>query len=159
MPPIGGTEVAALVAFGPDDVWTLGYQLLPNNRKADHVEHWDGKRFTAEDTGLPTLPPPGGNQGELGSATPIFAAAGVPETGELWAVGWSDPLGRRTPHDPSGLIAGPVFPRRVRGVSALGATVRRWTEEDAGQASPRARESCSRRSPPPRPRRPPPGPS
>ncbi|GID91209.1 hypothetical protein ACFQFC_11545 [Amorphoplanes digitatis] len=91
VPPIGGTEVAALVAFGPDDVWTLGYQLLPNNRKADHVEHWDGKRFTAEDTGLPTLPPPGGNQGELGSATPIFAAAGVPETGELWAVGWSDP--------------------------------------------------------------------
>jgi hypothetical protein len=90
-PATGGAEVLALVAFAPGNVWTLGYDLLRNRQKADHVEHWDGKRFTAEDTGLPPLVSSDGSQGELGSATPIFAAAGDPVSGELWAVGWSDP--------------------------------------------------------------------
>jgi hypothetical protein len=91
VPTAGGSEVTALVAFTPDNVWTLGYQLVPMNTKADHVERWDGKQLTAEDTGLPPIPSSGSNQGELGSATPIFAAAGARATGELWAVGWSDP--------------------------------------------------------------------
>ena len=91
MPTAGGTEVAALVAFAPDNVWTLGYQVLANNAKGDHVERWDGKQLTAEDTGLPPIPPSASTQGELGSATPIFAAAGDRATGGLWAVGWSDP--------------------------------------------------------------------
>jgi hypothetical protein len=91
VPTVGGSEVNALVAVAPGTVWTLGYQLLPNNAKGDHVEHWDGKQFTAEDTGLPPIPSTVSNQGELGSATPIFAAAGDPASGELWAVGWSDP--------------------------------------------------------------------
>jgi hypothetical protein len=91
VPTVGGTETNALVVFAPDNVWALGYQLLLNNAKGDHVEHWDGKKFTAEDTGLPPIPSSASNQGELGSATPIFAAAGDPASGELWAVGWSDP--------------------------------------------------------------------
>jgi hypothetical protein len=91
VPVAGGTEVAALVAFAPDNVWTLGYQVLANNAKGDHVERWNGKQLTAEDTGLPPIPPSASTQGELGSATPIFAAAGDRATGDLWAVGWSDP--------------------------------------------------------------------
>jgi hypothetical protein len=91
VPTAGGSEVTALVAFAPDHVWTLGHQRLPNNARADHVEHWDGEQLTAEDTGLPPVTPSAGTQGELASATPIFAAAGDPASGELWAVGWSDP--------------------------------------------------------------------
>lgn len=91
VPTTGGTAIDALVAFAPGNVWTLGYQQLPNSLKGDHVEHWDGKQFTAEDTGLPPLPSVVINQGELGGATPVFAATGDPASGQLWSVGWSDP--------------------------------------------------------------------
>jgi hypothetical protein len=93
VPLNGGTEATALVAFGPGNVWSLGYQLLPDNSKSDHVEHWTGKSFTYEDTGLPPLPPKTNPRGELGSATPIWAATGDRANGQLWAVGWSNPPG------------------------------------------------------------------
>jgi hypothetical protein len=89
--PVGGTDLLALVASAPDNVWVLGYQQLLDNAQGDHVEHWDGKQFTAEDTGLPPIQSTASSQGELGSATPIFAADGDAATGELWAVGWSSP--------------------------------------------------------------------
>ncbi|MEV6841858.1 hypothetical protein [Actinoplanes sp. NPDC051411] len=91
VPTNGGTDLLALVAPAPDDVWALGYQQLAGNAKGDHVEHWDGKQFTTEDTGLPPMTGTIGNNGELGSATPIFAADNDPAGGELWAVGWSNP--------------------------------------------------------------------
>src|SRR5262249_55490930 len=72
----GGTEALALVAFAPDTVWSLGSRQIFNGAKSDHVEHWNGKTFTAEDTGLPTFTGTANPHGELGSATPIFAAAG-----------------------------------------------------------------------------------
>jgi hypothetical protein len=91
VPTTGGTDLLSIVASGPDDVWVLGYEQVINNAKADHVEHWDGKQFTAEDTGLPPIQSPATNQGELGSATPIWAADDDAQSGELWAVGWSSP--------------------------------------------------------------------
>ena len=91
VPTVGGTEVTALVAFSPDNVWTLGYQLLPNGPEADHVEHWDGRHLAADDTGLAPGRPPGGPRGEIASALPIAAASGDATTGTLWAVGWSQP--------------------------------------------------------------------
>jgi hypothetical protein len=92
VPADGGTELLTVVARGPRDVWVLGYQELGDGKKADHVEHWNGRRFTVEDTGLkPTPSSRIGHRNELGSATPIWAADDDPASGQLWAVGWSDP--------------------------------------------------------------------
>jgi hypothetical protein len=91
VPTSSSTDLLAVVAQAPDDVWVLGYAQLLGGAKADHVEHWDGKQFTAEDTGLPPMTGTIGNNGELGSATPIFAADNDAASGELWAVGWSNP--------------------------------------------------------------------
>jgi len=92
VPLDGGTNLLTVVARSPGNVWVLGYQELDGDKKADHVEHWDGHRFTAEDTGLPPTPgPPIDPRNELGSATPIWAADDDPASGQLWAVGWSNP--------------------------------------------------------------------
>jgi len=92
VPVNGGTNLLTVVARSPSNVWVLGYQELGGDKKADHVEHWDGSEFTAEDTGLaPTSGPPIDHRNELGSATPIWAADDDPASGQLWAVGWSNP--------------------------------------------------------------------
>lgn len=91
VPVNGGTDLLTVVAQAPDNVWVLGYQQLPDNAKGDHVEHWDGRGFTAEDTGLAPMSGTVSNHGELGSATPIFAADNDAASGEVWAVGWSNP--------------------------------------------------------------------
>jgi len=92
VPASSSTNLLTVVAEAPGNVWVLGYQELDGDKKADHVEHWDGHRFTAEDTGLPPTPgPPIDPRNELGSATPIWAADDDPASGQLWAVGWSNP--------------------------------------------------------------------
>jgi hypothetical protein len=91
VPTSTSTDLLAVVAQAPDNVWVLGYQARLGGAKADHVEHWNGKEFTAEDTGLPPIQSPEKPQGELGSATPIWAADNDAASGELFAVGWSSP--------------------------------------------------------------------
>jgi hypothetical protein len=92
VPVHGGTDLLSVVARSPKNVWVLGYQELDGDKKADHVERWNGSTFTAEETGLPpTSGPPFDHRNELGSATPIWAADADPASGQLWAVGWSNP--------------------------------------------------------------------
>lgn len=91
VPTSPSAKLLSVVAQAPDNVWVLGYAQTFDGAKSDHVEHWDGRKFTAENTGLPPMTGTGSPNGELGSATPIWAADNDPVSGELWAVGWSDP--------------------------------------------------------------------
>jgi hypothetical protein len=98
-----GTEFVDLLPFAADDLWAVGYATVLAQGETDHAEHWDGQRFTTEER-LPVPGPATGN-GELSSA--LSAAAAVPGTDELWAVGWVS--------HPSGAVAqairrGPVKP-------------------------------------------------
>jgi hypothetical protein len=80
------TEV---VPFTPADVWIFGQTTT----QQDHIEHWDGTRFTSDGG----VPPATGN-GQPASAVALAAAAGDPATGALWAVGWTGASPHRTPH-------------------------------------------------------------
>jgi hypothetical protein len=87
------TGVAAtvyeVVPLAPSDVWIFGQTAAG----LDHIEHWDGTRFTTEGG----LPPATGN-GQPASAIALAAAATDKATGALWAVGWTGTSPRRTPH-------------------------------------------------------------
>lgn len=80
----GGTNLQDVVAVAPDDVWVVGYDLVPGGQESNHVEHWDGQRFT-------TVPASAGGivtRGQLASA--LEGVTRPPGTTEVWAVGWQD---------------------------------------------------------------------
>jgi hypothetical protein len=77
-----------VVAVGPDDVWLFGHVPAPVQHQANHAEHWDGQSLTTDQTLLTVLPPVAGDS-KPDSALALAAAAGDPQTGVLWAVGWS----------------------------------------------------------------------
>lgn len=76
------------VVFGPDDVWLVGHVSTRALVQLDHVEHWDGRRLTTDDTVRGASPPVSGG-GKPASALALAAAAGDRHRGVLWAVGWS----------------------------------------------------------------------
>jgi hypothetical protein len=78
-----------VVPFSPTDVWIFGETTTHQN----HIEHWDGVRFTADGS----APPATGN-GQPASAVALAAAAGDRTTGALWAVGWTGDGPHRVPH-------------------------------------------------------------
>jgi hypothetical protein len=78
-----------VVPFSPTDVWIFGQTTT----QQDHIEHWDGVRFTTDGS----VPPATGN-GQPASAVALAAAAGDRTTGALWAVGWTGAGAHRNPH-------------------------------------------------------------
>jgi hypothetical protein len=80
----GGTHLVDVVARSANDVWVVGYGISPSGYESNHVEHWDGRRFTLvpADAGLFAA------QGGLASA--LEAVTRIPGTTEVWAVGWQD---------------------------------------------------------------------
>jgi hypothetical protein len=88
VPPAGdhGTNLRDVVARASDDVWGIGYDALPSGEESNHVEHWDGQRFT-------TVPAKGGSfAARSGLASALEAVTRIPGTAELWAVGWQDTI-------------------------------------------------------------------
>jgi len=81
----GGTQLTDVVARSADDVWVVGYEgPVLGQEEANHVEHWDGQRFT-------TVPAPSAGGMLLGAlASALQAAIVIPGTDVLWAVGWQD---------------------------------------------------------------------
>ncbi|HET9142933.1 hypothetical protein [Actinophytocola sp.] len=86
VPPAGdgGTNLLDVVARSGDDVWVVGYDLPIGGQEANHVEHWDGRRFVT----VPAYVGPVTVQGGLASA--LEGVTRLPGTDELWAVGWQD---------------------------------------------------------------------
>lgn len=86
VPPAGdhGTNLKDVVARASDDVWVIGYEALPGGQESNHVQHWDGRRFT-------TVPADSGSfAARSGLASALEAVTRIPGTAELWAVGWQD---------------------------------------------------------------------
>ncbi len=79
-----GTILTAVVAFAPDDVSIVGQANGPHGIAQDHVEHWDGTKFTPD----PNVPPIVGYPHHPGSARTLAAVSGHHPTRTLWAVGW-----------------------------------------------------------------------
>ncbi len=71
-----GAHLTSVVAFAPDDVWIFGQATTPFSA-LDHIEHWDGTRFTPE----PNVPPATTNPHHPASALSLAAAAGRPPDG------------------------------------------------------------------------------
>jgi hypothetical protein len=93
VPAASGVTLTDVVAFSPTDVWVVGQLETPAPKVRDHTEHWDGQRFTTDNT----TPPVVASDGKSPSAIALAAAAGDQSSGTLWAVGWVDnPM--RMPH-------------------------------------------------------------
>jgi hypothetical protein len=79
--------LTSLVAFAPNDVWIFGQTVdiyeAPPLDVLDHIERWDGARFTGE-----IAPPITPMNHHPGSAQSLAAASGDRRTRSLWAVGW-----------------------------------------------------------------------
>lgn len=78
----GDSNLASVVALGPDDAWAVGFRSAPSDRiVATHplVEHWDGTRWDV-------IPMPLPGAGALNSVS-----ADGPD--DVWAAGWSIPAG------------------------------------------------------------------
>jgi hypothetical protein len=80
----GGTHLQDVIARSSDDVWVVGYDLVPGGKENDHTEHWDGKGFTT----VPVVDATIAIRGQLASA--LEAVTRLPGTNELWAVGWEE---------------------------------------------------------------------
>jgi hypothetical protein len=78
-----------VVPFSATDVLIFG----ETTTHQDHIEHWDGVRFTTDGS----VPPATGN-GQPASAVALAGAAGDRATGALWAVGWTGDNLHRVPH-------------------------------------------------------------
>ncbi len=92
-PTAASAELSSVVAFAPDDVWIFG-QVATTTSAADHVEHWDGTRFTRDST----IPPTNGSPHHPASALSLAAASGHGQTRRVWAVGWVQGGGQRFTH-------------------------------------------------------------
>jgi hypothetical protein len=86
VPPAGdhGTNLRDVAARSGDDIWAVGYDLPPDGgQEADHVEHWDGQRFT-------TVPVDASRVVRGQPASALEAVTRFPGSDELWVVGWQD---------------------------------------------------------------------
>ncbi|MFL6118002.1 MAG: hypothetical protein ACJ73U_00095 [Actinophytocola sp.] len=79
-----GTYLLDVVARESNDVWVVGYDQPVGVQDTNYVEHWDGQRFTTVPVDARSLAVRGG----LASA--LAAVTRIPDTAELWAVGWQD---------------------------------------------------------------------
>ena len=86
VPSSTGVSLTGVFAFRPDDVWVVGQNNSPIALRLDHVEHWDGRRFTVDTTVAAPVPPL--INGGLSSLVPLAAVAGDRQSGVIWAVGW-----------------------------------------------------------------------
>jgi len=82
--------ITAVVSFAPDDVWIFG-QATSSMTALDHIEHWDGTRFTPQ-----AAIPRGTINNHPASALSLAAADGDRATQALWAVGWVQDGSRST---------------------------------------------------------------
>lgn len=76
--------LTSVVALTPTDVWVFGQSTSPSSTVLDHIEHWDGLRFTVD----LTVPPATADPHHPASALSLAAAAVDRGTGTMWAVGW-----------------------------------------------------------------------
>jgi hypothetical protein len=90
-PTAPGVELTSLVAFAPNDVWLFG-QASSQPSALDHVEHWDGTRFTVDTD----VPPATVDPHHPSSALSLAAASGDPRTRTVWAVGWVQSIEKTT---------------------------------------------------------------
>jgi hypothetical protein len=81
---VSGTHLKAVVARSRNDVWAIGYDQ--RGPETNHVEHWDGRRFTKVPAG-PGIP--GSTVNEV-PASALTGAAMDPTSRALWAVGWTN---------------------------------------------------------------------
>jgi hypothetical protein len=86
-----GADLTSVVAFAADDVWIFGQGNAPTTA-LDHVEHWDGTRFTTDTN----VPPASGNPHHPASALSLAAASGDRQTHSVWAVGWIQDIQKST---------------------------------------------------------------
>jgi hypothetical protein len=75
-----GTRLFGLAVLSPVDIWVVGYAVLTDGMKTEHLEHWDGLDFSVRNL-RPVLP-------RDFPAAGLLSTARAPGTGELWAVGW-----------------------------------------------------------------------
>jgi hypothetical protein len=85
--------LTAVVAISPTDVWVFG-QANAAGVALDHIEHWDGTRFTVD----VSVPPATANPHHPASALALAAAAAAPGNGTMWTVGWVQGSGGRMSH-------------------------------------------------------------
>jgi hypothetical protein len=87
-----GTDLMAVVPLSPTEILAVGYNRLASGYATEHAEYWDGQRFVADFDHLPD-----GSGAEF-PASALNAAAVVPGTGQVWAVGWSNDPEHGRPH-------------------------------------------------------------